>query len=566
MSALEMVEQDELEEATLTRSLTDGQAAAWMIPRALRAPGAPFSHKFAYEMLDLGRRLRDQYQFQFPYMASVVKIFGEMASTREWRFSGKVERNLLRANEALHNFETLCHDGRLDIGFEESSKRMSTDHLCVGRWMFVWDEKGKLRYLDPTETFYDKEERIWWEQYIDAKHPVSNVVTYHPFPIGTSGYFVSPLSFVIPTAQLAYLIGEHDRAALDGRKIRDIMIVNSKKLAEQLNQQVRNQLALWAGEDPTKLNISVIYTEGDQNKSMADVVHMIGLSNMPQTLNRTEFHADYANQLAATSGVTIRRFYTGQENGTNRSLEEVQEMRQVLAGPAAFTRTLQRKLNTSGWLRTFGPGIRQAFVEEVDAQSMKVRAEVLKLTADAFGVFVDKLMGTVDTGELVAWLQSDGILPPELKIIKGRDGAPKIIPSDSISASSTDTIIESDPKPTPSESANEKSAPLGYDEYTINQDGEVIDYRRRIIAFPQITTSILEKETKAKLMTFSSMLDKARARNVEEFLKLKDVQWEEEEKSIVARLVGIDEAGYTDQDYADIKRLLDTHKQTLRAS
>jgi hypothetical protein len=218
----------------------------------------------------------------------------------------------------------------------------------------------------------------------------------------------------------------------------------------------------------------------------SDVIASVGLAKIPEGLDREKFTMQYVNEIAAALGLAMRHFYTGQENGTNRSLEEVQEARQQLKGPAVFVRSAQRNLNNSGCFRQFGKNVRFAFVEEVDAQSMLNEAKVLQLYAQGFAIFQKGLNGVVNIESLVAWLQSKGILPADLEIIKG---ALKNVLQDSDPAVGTnpqETIVESDPLPSPDAKSLQNDSGLNYDEVSIDQDGRIVERRSKIISLDNL--------------------------------------------------------------------------------
>lgn len=524
------------------------------------APGAlSYGADYANRMIRFGQELRDRHVWNYPIMGGALKTTVEIAATREFRISGS-ETGVVRMFDSINNSVCMGHDGIVEYGFEPFLKRCYTDSLVIGRMMFTWEDR--LRYLDPAWMTFDLQKRDWYEHYTQERFPVEKMVVYHPIPFGSDGMFVSPISFVVPTAMLAWLVQEHDKAAADGRKIRDMYIVRGKELADSMTESAQSILAVWAGANAASNGVNIVSFEPSESGDgpASDMVYRIGLANIPEGFDRESFTLQYVNEIASALGIAMRHFYNGQENGTNRSLEEVQEARQLVKGPAAWVRMFQRYINQCGYTKQFGR-VRMGFVEEVDAQTQKSRAEILKLYADAFGVFNENLQGTVLVESLVAWLQSENILPPDLEIIQAGQKSDKVLrgSDDPITPNKKKgtTIQDSDPTP----STLEKDAPLGYDEITLDQNGRVVERRLRVFSIEKIMELKIREEMEAGKTKdehtptqFTSLLVEARAKNLAKFLERKE--WADEDEETVNSIKSKRVPDFSDEDYRTIQILV----------
>lgn len=517
-------------------------------------PG-PYSRFDAYRMLEVGNKLRTCDLWQFPVLPGAFLTCLDIAAGREWRLSGPV-RGVQRAAEWLHNAATFSYDGTIDYGYESFVKRIYGDSMTLGRMQWTWEDEKPLRYCDPPFMRYNVEERQWYDYITKDEFDYDKVVTYHPVPIGANGLFIAPLSSVITTAQLAWLIREHDKASADGRKIRDMFIVNGEALADQMKDSVEQIAAIWAGADPTKDGINIIHVDLPQGTSVADMVHRLGLANIPETLEREKFALAYANEISSCLGLSLRHFFNGNESNTNRSLEEVQEARQSTKGPAAFMRSFQRQMNQSGALKQFGRNIRFEVVEEIDSQSQKVDAEVLRLYAEAFSVFADKLQGVVDLSAMVAWMQSKGQLPADLEIIaSGGANSTTLVSSDQArTPKEGETIEESDKEPSTLAS---KEKAIGYGEIAIDQTGRIVERRKRVISVSSLMEKAATRRDKGaqESASFRDVLLSARTENKKRFLTL--ASWHGHDDSEFNRLkVACLEDTLTERDYQIINDAL----------
>lgn len=496
------------------------------------APGF-HSRQYVYEMLRFGRAIRDEHLWQFPLLPSATYTFQQMASGREFKVSGS-ERAVARAIEWLNNAVTMTYEGVLEFGYEQFLKRRALDYNCVGRTMFHWDKGKPLRYLDPCDMMYLLSDGKWLNQYTGERFDPAQISLHHPLPVGGSGAFVAPLGPVIPTAMLAWLVREHDKASTDGRKIRDIMIVIGESLADEIKGAVEQLISTYTGKaNPAENGVPLVHAELVQGLKAADMVTRLGLSNIPEGFSRSDFQFEYVNEVAAALGISLRHFWNS-EKATNRALEEVQETRQQQKGPSAFVRTEQRQINASGCLKQFGRNVRMGFIEEVDVQSREVNAKVLKLYAEGLQIFAQVFGGEVNGEALLAWLQSEDILPADLELITdlGAMQNPDVLQTPVDGAAQG----QSDPKPTPAKKS--KSAPLDYDEITMDSTGRILERRAKVISFEKILKSrLLEDEDymstiveEEQPITFEQALKMARNRNAAKFFKnVREGQWEGQE-------------------------------------
>lgn len=467
----------------------------------IRAPGI-YGYTHVSQALDFGRQIRDELIHRYPLFPEAVDIFVQMASTREWIISGP-PRQVPRAVDAINNAKTITFDGYVEYGFEQFLKRTSRDYICVGRHSYLWEEGGDLTYIDPCFIDFDISKQKWYDTEIGTQYNRDDVIVSHPKPIGRSGAFLSPLFSVIPTAMLAWLIREHDSAAIDGRKIRDIIVTIGQELANQMATAVEETIDLWAGKvDSASLKIPIVYVEEDEVKDVRSAVTRIGISEIPDGFDREGFQFAYVNEIASATGLPLRRIWNS-EKATNRALEEVQEQRQQLTGPPVFIRTLQRLLNGRNGIGTrYGRKTRFGFVEEVDTQSRSVNAEVLRKYAEGLKIFAEVFNGQVNGKALLAWLQSEHILPEDLDLISdiGIMQSSDTVPTPD--NGNIQTSSENNPSPV-LQNGSEKSFSvswtdeniqtfLDYGEMAMNGDGRVIERRNRVFSFQKVLEKALE--------------------------------------------------------------------------
>lgn len=512
------------------------------------APGFR-NRNYVTQMLHFGQQIRDTHLWNFPILPGAASIYQELASNREWKVVGG-PRNIARAVEYLNNAQTRTYSGYVEYGFEQFERRRSMDHICMGRTMFTWDEDKPIRYLDPYDMNFFIDKREWINHYTGERFPEDKVVVNHPIPLGSGGNFVAPIAPVIPSAMLAWLIREHDQAAADGRKIRDITIVLGKELSEQIATAVDTTLNLWAGATPSSNGVPVVFAENTpEGLSASDLVTRLGLANIPENFVREQFAFQYVNEIGANLGLALRHFWNAEE-ATNRALEEVQEARQQQKGPASYVRTEQRLLNMSGSLRQFGSETRFAFIEEVDTQTRETNAKVLKLYAEGLQIFATVFNATVNGDALLAWLQSEDILPSDLDLITKID----TIKPDSLPVPTGETKIQESDSVTTRKALDDIP---DYEEVAMDMNGNIIERRHRIINFSKIlqfTRPIEQKEASS----FSSALKKARINNCKRFDELYEkLPWQDEDQKLLAQSIYERKDNLTDDDHRKIKALID---------
>jgi hypothetical protein len=430
-------------------------------------PGA-FLNTGTLQTLSYGQAIRDYHLWDLPILPGAVFTYMQMVSGREWKVSGST-KGAPRAVEYLNRTVVYNSDGTVERGFKTFMDREALDYITIGRIMFT-DINNELEYLDPTQWAFDLDSNEWVSSISKRTIPVDSIYIHHPIPIGAKGLFRSPLSSVMPAAMLSWLIREHDRASADGRKVRDITLVVGKELAEQIGSAMQTSLKLWSGANPTESGVPVVYVESQTMKA-ADHVAQIGLANIPPGFDRNGFEFAYVNEIAAMTGLALRHFWNS-EKATNRALEEVQEARQAQKGPSANVRTIQGMLASYRILRKFGPSTRMGFNEEVDAQSRKVNAEVLKAYSEALEKFATVFNGNVNGDAFLGWLQGEGILPADLDILTEIGNL----------ASPTD-LKTPDGKETTTVT-NEKT--INYDEITVDMNGNVVERRRKVVSVAKI--------------------------------------------------------------------------------
>lgn len=460
-------------------------------------------------------------------MPEAAYIFQQMASGREYKVSGQ-PRAVARCVEWLNNATTQQYDGITMTGFDDFERRRAFDWLTIGRTLMYAPLEGDLEYLDPATTFFDYQNKRWYSTLTSQEYPAEDVQVSHAIPLGISGAFMSPLMPVVSTAMLAYLIREHDKASVDGRKIRDILIVQGKELAERALTAMNDMMNNYTEADPTKHRIPVIYYEtgGTVSQAAQDIVGRIGLSEIPAGFNRPDFEFAYANQIAGATGLSLRHFWNS-EKATNRALEEVQEARQAQKGPSYYVRTEQRIFNNRGVIpRRFGRSVRTTFIEEVDVQSRETNAKVLKLYAESVQLLNSLAPGQIDVAALIAFLQRDDILPADAEIFN-----PDAPPTQSVIKTPSQAPMPGEETAQQSSDPGaslQKSIDLDYGEVTMTLDGRIVERRNRVYNIEKALSDILEKDSEfirsvqkeAEVVTSENFLEKAHAHNLELFQQI----------------------------------------------
>lgn len=543
--------------------------AEFQVPlQAFTAPGL-FRQRYAQnQMMRVGQDLRDRSLHEYPLLPGAIEVYQEMVTSREWKVSGS-PRSVTRAIEWLNDAQTFKGDGTIDVGFAQHLNRRVLDHLCLGRTMFHHGEDASkpLRYLDPVYMTFNLKARQWEDSLIRGqKFPVKEVVVNHPKPIGATGMWVAPLGPVIPTAQLAWLVREHDMAKADGRKMRDILVVHSEALAEEIGKQIETYISLQSGKfDPAKDNIPIAFVDNvPQGSSVADLFAYLELAKIPDHFDREQFAFSYANEIANLTGLTVRQFWNI-EKGTNRALEQEMSKRQVTRGPAHFIRSEQRLLRRP-IMAIFGRRTRFGFIEEVDTATKKIDAEVITLFTEALKAMVEVSAGRLDGTELLkslmGWFQSMGLLPPEINFSELFNAIQSSEP-ESIPDGEDEVIEESEksPTPLPEQAARVKNV-LDYGEITMSLDGVLLDYREKIFHIDQVLEKVVEEDVKTRVKSektqesFKDLLTKAHEENAKAFLKIaKTNKWDEDDAASVDDILSHQDS-FSGEDHRKIANLL----------
>ena len=501
---------------------------------------APF-HPTLQKLLEYGRELRDTMIWREPTMSGAVNVYAELSSSREWTVSGK-PKPAARAVEFLHDAHSPdIETGMYVKGFEGFLQRRAIDNVTVGMTAFLnrpvpGKKITRMEYLDPTELVFGRQrqtstevlptEKVW--QYDGEQFRFDQVFLNYALPIGAKGRFVSPLTPVVPDMQLAYLIREHDTAALDGRRVRDVVLVGSDSAQQTLVNAILTQVALWAGADPAQTGIPVVSLNTPSGTKIADMVHMLSLSRLPEEFNREEFMFTYVNKISSALGLALRHFWNN-EKTTNKALEEIQEQRQQQKGPAEFVKKEERLINRSGILNQFGGAVRFGFIEEIDAQSQLTNAQVLQATATALGQIATVFSAALSLEAMLDWMQSIRVLPAELELVDST-GEYTLMTPDQQGQKPGESTVQGNPSPSalatsdkPKKVLKFKNSPLQEGEVTINHKGEVIDHHYRVYAAAtRIAEDTLKEDEEESIeQVFDDLIQDERTRLVEEATTLR---------------------------------------------
>jgi hypothetical protein len=526
---------------------------------ALIKPNGP-STPTPRAILQIGRRLRDEALHQYPILPLAIQVYVELAATREWTISGE-PKHVERSLDWVNNAESVNPaTGLVDYGYETMLRRKALDHVVIGMTTFAAspdiDDPAPLEYIDPTLLRFRREERrikngmvtkvrpeekCWIyasAREIQSQHLIHNYAN----PLGANG-FTSPILSLLPSASLSWLIRESDTMNIDGRKIRDLILVSDPKIGDAIEQGIYALLSLWKGDSEDDTGIPIIAVNGlQQGMPVRDTFAKLGISEIPETLKREEFTFAYVNEIAAALGLSLRHFWNN-ERTTNRALEEVQEARQQQKGPNTFVRTEQRLMNRSGFLTKFG-SIRKkprfAFVEETDLSSMKDRAEALKNLATAFGMVMDRMGLFIKPESAVAWFQMENLLPHEIELVDiGLSG--QVVNPDSQMNTGNEETVSSDPKPTAEPTQDtprngeqlEKS--LEYGEIVMSgTSGRVIARRHKIYPIEKILREEIKRDIAAEEKIYEgTYIDET---DIKDWLKVLSTEAESHNVRLVQRL------------------------------
>lgn len=249
-------------------------------------------------VLAAGENLRNA-MIEFPMLPQVMYIFQELAATREWAVSGK-PRAVPKTVDLINNARTYDpHTGYIHRGFEQFLRRRCVDHNAIGRTAFSVRNLDNptnvvFEYIDPTRLSFQRvsyvadrpvmpDDKVW-RYFSRYEYRDREIILNHPFPVGVN-LFMSPLLMVYSTALLAWLLSQHDLASLDGRKIRDLFLVDSG-LFEAIEEGLQVQAALWAGGNPAITGLPIIEVNNAAGRKLVDMIHQLGISKVPENFNR----------------------------------------------------------------------------------------------------------------------------------------------------------------------------------------------------------------------------------------------------------------------------------------
>ena len=383
------------------------------------------------QMLAFGATLRNDTWVKEPTLSAAIFVFQQLASSREWLVSGK-KKPAARAVDCLNSTRSPdLTTGDFTEGLEEALRRRSLDYAMVGRRAYLnrvvpGQPYTRLEYLDPTLLKFARtgnlsnltpvrpSERVW--QYNGEEFRFDQIVIDHTIPVGSKGLFVAPLMALVPMISLALLISDHDASSLDGRRIRDLLMVASDEARDAIINAILIQVALYAGKDPAEVGVPVVSLNLPSGAKVADLVASVSLSKLPEDFDREKFMFTYVNQIAGALGLALRHFWND-ERTTNKALEQVQEQRQQRKVPSEFVNSEERTINRFGVLNQFGGRVRFGFVEEIDSQAQLTNAQVLKATAEALEKIAGVFQASLSLEALLAWMQSIRVLPNELELI-----------------------------------------------------------------------------------------------------------------------------------------------------
>lgn len=472
----------------------------------------------------LSTTLRDEWIWQFPLLPAAISTYVQTASTREWTITGD-PRRASRAVEKLNNAAYIDSSGVLHVGWQEFEQRRILDWLCFGKTAFLMpmiytNSRGVLQYVSPDEVRINRSRISGPERIIRSKTPkpppdgvkpfeyaelywgYDELFINHLYPVGPSGVTIGPLFSLLPSLRLLWLIREHDMAAVDGRKIRDIFLVADDNMRNALVEGATAAVQLWNGGDPQKIGTPIVAANilgaSEMNMPMEDFVHRIGIADMPDTLERDKYYAMVANEISGVLGIALRSWYENLE-GTNRSLERVNAERARVKGPAYFNRAEMRFINNSGVLGR----VHFDMLEETDIYITKEFAETAKTWAEAIVQFRTALGDVLPGRAFVELLQRNNIIPDDAQLVEEivTYSEQPVTPQDMVDGDLEDMMPDPEPFPPPQPGTDQQQVerlflhfaermmlerigpfPTRYTpqkgEVVLNREGQVIDYRR----------------------------------------------------------------------------------------
>lgn len=390
------------------------------------------------QSMEFGRQLRDNWLHQYAILPNAITVFNDIASSREWMVMG-TKNAALKALDRINSSFMYDSYGIKHTGWEQMVSRMCNDWLLVGRCMFRsrpvsenWREWSPFEYIDPVNNRPVMQEdgtAIW--QYTPRFNnrrgtyyiPQEELFFLDNIRIGQSGSVLGRAAYTIPMANLDWLIRQHDTLSLDGRMVKDIILVH-KGMMESIESGIIQLGALANGEDPSKVGIPVMEVDVDLNNykgSLKDLIAKVGLSDIPEGFQRSELEMRYVREISAALGLPIGQFWND-PRGTNRALEQVTQERSTLKGPSYFVRSICRMINNTDMMGTTKGNTAVLQVEEeTDNSSLAMKAEAIERLVNAANG-LNQLMLTSTENVLIQpdqWLgyfQRMGLIPPNMTL------------------------------------------------------------------------------------------------------------------------------------------------------
>lgn len=374
----------------------------------------------------VGEQLRDNWWQKFPIIPAMVSSFSQIATSREWTITGR-PRVASRALDKLHNAMYVDYYGQVYEGWSQFTGRRIIDWLMLGvNGMIVPSDTAPIQYIDPLEVRHvpaKARPRIImtknapeWKDYLYLQEEWSNKQIFFNYylPFGYTGATMAPLVPAIPLARLLYLIQQHDMASVDGRKIKDIFLVADDNISKALQQALVNYVSMQTGEfDPDRHGIPIVAMNKrgglGEGESVGDQISLLGISNIPETLDRDQLWDTAAIEFSSLVGMQVTEWWHIKSGANNRSTERVNQERGRTKGPNYYCRQDQRFLNNSGVLGK----VHYAYVEEVDIQAQKDRAEVMLRLSEAVKNLQEAVGMAISPRSLIRWLQHLGVFPTD---------------------------------------------------------------------------------------------------------------------------------------------------------
>lgn len=374
----------------------------------------------------IGQKLRDDWWQKFPVLPSLVSSFVQVAVSREWTITGK-PRVASRALERLNTAAYVDWYGQLYEGWSQFSARRIIDWLMLGvNGMIVPNGLAPIQYVDPMEVQHTprtSRPRVLtsrtvpeWTDYTYNSAEWSNRQIFFNYylPYGYIGAVMAPLIPAVPLARLLYLVEQHDMASVDGRKIKDIFLVADDNVSDALTQALQNYVSMQTGEfDPEKHGIPIVamnkrggFSEGEK---VADSISLLGISQIPEGLDRAQLYDFAAVEFSALTGMQVTEWWHIKTGANNRATERVNQERGRTKGPNFYCRQDQRFINNSGILGN----AHFAYVEEVDIQAQKDKAEVMLRLSEAVKNLQEAVGMAISPRSLIRWLQQMGVFPTD---------------------------------------------------------------------------------------------------------------------------------------------------------